>query len=159
MVGRLEDDVVQGLVELRSDLTESIALAFGLLDQRTPVVIVTVVLLVALAVLRRLQRILVLGWALLVALVDTSPCRRRSTTPPARRGDYRRLGGCGRPERGAARAVVLVGGLVSLVPAWRPRQLGSVVVAAVLVLVALSDGLLATDYVLASLASATSAPS
>ena len=63
--------------------------------------------------------------------------------------------GAGGPNEGLTQlAVVLVGGLVSLVPAGRPRQLGSVVVAAVLVLVALSDGLLATDYVLASLASA-----
>ena len=131
-LGRLEDGVVQGLVELRSDVTESIARVFGLLDQRTPVVIVTALLLVALAVLRRVQRILVLGGALLVALVVTVAVQTAIDQP-------RPLGveiigaweGAGGPNEGLTQlAVVLVGGLVSLVPAGRPRQLGSVVVAA-----------------------------
>ena len=116
-LGRLEDGLVQGLVELRSDVTESIARAFGLLDQRMPVVIVTAILLVALAVLRRLQRILVLGGALLVALVVTVAVQAAIDQP-------RPLGveiigaweGAGGPNEGLTQlAVVLVGGLVSLV--------------------------------------------
>jgi tRNA A-37 threonylcarbamoyl transferase component Bud32 len=149
-------NAVLGVLEhLRAGPGEAIAEAVASLDLRPVVVAVTAAVVVAMLLFKRVQRVLVLGAAVLVALLLGDIIQGGIDRP--RPVDVEILGrwaGEGGVNIGLVQlAVVLVGAAVSLAPKGRPRKWANVGVGVLLGLVVLADGIQATDYVSDSIGS------